>query len=273
MKGLPKRLLMVGISALYDAVRATYRLLRTQNNPTTWSPVVLTYHAIGQAEVPGFSAQMQELAALDTAVFPDEPARSGSRRPVAVTFDDGFQTVFDHAAPILAQHRIPATVFVPTGYLGTEPGWVAIADRPRLGIVASADTLSHTDPGRIKIGSHSVTHPHLNRLTGVALEEELASSRRRLEEIMGRPVGMLSLPYGSSSAAVLAAARAAGYDRVFANVPIRSSSREDGLAGRIDVSPHDWLFEFRLKRRGAYEWMALALPVKRRVLQFLGRST
>src|SRR5262245_58570517 len=36
------------------------------------------------------------------------------RKPICITFDDGYQCVSDYAAPILAELSWPATVFVPT---------------------------------------------------------------------------------------------------------------------------------------------------------------
>jgi len=43
---------------------------------------------------------------------------------VAVTFDDGFSDTYSRAFPILRRHRIPASVFVTTGYVDSrEPFW------------------------------------------------------------------------------------------------------------------------------------------------------
>lgn len=43
-----------------------------------------------------------------------------AERSVAVTFDDSFKNNLDVALPILKRHRIPATFFVATGFVGTD---------------------------------------------------------------------------------------------------------------------------------------------------------
>ncbi len=48
-----------------------------------------------------------------------EPASRGRNDVVAVTLDDGYGDVAEHALPVLAAMKVPATVFVPTGYIGT----------------------------------------------------------------------------------------------------------------------------------------------------------
>jgi len=49
-----------------------------------------------------------------------EPARRGARDVVAVTLDDGYADNAQRAFPVLAALRVPATVFVPSGFVGTE---------------------------------------------------------------------------------------------------------------------------------------------------------
>jgi peptidoglycan/xylan/chitin deacetylase (PgdA/CDA1 family) len=66
-------------------------------------------------------ARRREVVPLATAQrILGEPARRGARDVAAVTFDDGYADVVEHALPVLRALRVPATVFVPTGYPGTE---------------------------------------------------------------------------------------------------------------------------------------------------------
>ena len=265
-----KRMLALAISMAYFAVQEIHDAIRRlRSRPGEPPPlVVLTYHAVPESDAGQFEAQMRDLKALADQVFADGTGGCANARRAAVTFDDGFQSVFDNALPIMANLDIPATLFVPTGYLAGAPGWIPAVRRQRgsSGIVASAATLASSNSRLVKIGSHTVTHPHLPSQPGDALQAELAGSKRELEEITGAPVTILSFPYGSFDDRVLEAASAAGYRRLFANVPVMPRSQDGAqLVGRINVSPRDWRVEFRLKVRGAYDWMAVAVTAKRAI--------
>jgi peptidoglycan/xylan/chitin deacetylase (PgdA/CDA1 family) len=233
--------------------------------------VVLTYHGVSASDAAAFEWQMRHIQQRAIPVFADAPPTDGEKPVVAVTFDDAFQSVIDRALPVLEQCGIPATIFVPTGHMGQLAGWVhPESAKQRLGPVASREALQALKRRRVKIGSHSVTHPRLAALDDVRLHSELATSRSMLERITDSRVGMLALPYGSCSNRVITAAEHAGYDRVFANVPLARGTAAP-LVGRIDVSPRDWRLEFHLKMQGAYGWMAVAVPAKREMLRTFGR--
>ncbi len=267
-----QRLVKLAIACVYFAASRSIGRLFGWTSGT--GPVVLTYHSIHADEVTDFDRQMKYLKQRFRAVFADDSNAPGTQPAVAVTFDDALQNVFDLALPMLAKHEIPSTVFVPTGYMGVAPGWIDSAHNPQraAGIVASEETLRAIDSRLVRLGSHTVTHANLGGLDELRLSEELSRSKKALEELTGASIGMLSLPYGSWTQKVIATARREGYDRVFANVPVGRGGHLSHLISRIDVSPRDWTWEFRLKIQGAYEWMALAIPLKREVLRFLGKA-
>jgi peptidoglycan/xylan/chitin deacetylase (PgdA/CDA1 family) len=97
---------------------------RVDDNP--WDPYSLNVtpvHFAEQLEVLRTYANPVSLQSLVDGM------RSGNLVPrsVAVTFDDGYVGNLHHAKPILERRRIPATVFVVTGYLGREFWWDELA--------------------------------------------------------------------------------------------------------------------------------------------------
>lgn len=51
----------------------------------------------------------------------------------------------------------------------------------------------------VTIGAHSVSHASLSALTEAEQAHELGASRRRLEELLGKPVEVFSYPFGTRS--------------------------------------------------------------------------
>ena len=121
--------------------------------------------------------------------------RGGSDEPcVAVTFDDAFRNFHEVVWPILQEHAVPATLFVPTGFIdGTSPAPLTGVDLPpcswgQLRELASSDLIT--------IGSHTCTHPDLRRLDSRGLDAELRGSRARLEDELGVSIGSFCYPRG-----------------------------------------------------------------------------
>jgi peptidoglycan/xylan/chitin deacetylase (PgdA/CDA1 family) len=268
--GLAKRMVAVLVSLFYLAGVRLYAIVAGgRERPPARSAIVLTYHNIQSSEAGRFDWQMELIKRRARAVFADEAPVITDERVVAVTFDDGFQGVVSRGLPVMAKHGVPATLFVPSGYLGREAEWIApdIRAAGKVDPVVSADTLKSLDPCRVRIGSHTMTHPRLGEIGTELAHGELCGSRRQLEEILGMPVTMLSLPYGSFTPAVIEEAARCGYERVFANVPLAAPIPP--LLARVNASPADWTLEFRLKVEGAYGWLAYAIPAKRSLVRGL----
>lgn len=63
----------------------------------------------------------------------------------------------------------------------------------------------------IELGAHTVTHPVLSQLTHLEQVDEMRTSKRQLEEIVGRSVDSFSYPYGSYDTETIECAREAGF--------------------------------------------------------------
>jgi peptidoglycan/xylan/chitin deacetylase (PgdA/CDA1 family) len=72
-----------------------------------------------------YIARRRRVASLDELVDGLESGRELPRGSVVVTIDDGYRDALTVAAPILAEYRIPAVLYLATGYVErTENQWV-----------------------------------------------------------------------------------------------------------------------------------------------------
>ncbi|MEW6221005.1 MAG: polysaccharide deacetylase family protein [Thermodesulfobacteriota bacterium] len=142
-------------------------------------------------------------------------------RVLALTFDDGFQSDYSLAAPLMLDRGQSATFFITTSFVGTAGyvGWPAVRELAALGF---------------EVASHSHGHPFLSRLPTAALLADLRESRQRLEDAISRPVPGLALPFGDGSRRVFDAAWRAGYQYVATSMPGRNRPGQRVL-GRISV--------------------------------------
>lgn len=107
------------------------------------------------------------------------------RRPVAITFDDGAISQFEHAAPALRERGMTATFFVTTDWIG-QPGFM------------SWDQLRELAAMGMSVQSHTRSHPFLSELNADELMAELAGSKAALDEGLGQETTEISLPGGNA---------------------------------------------------------------------------
>jgi peptidoglycan/xylan/chitin deacetylase (PgdA/CDA1 family) len=255
MRKMVKRALELGLCRM--GVVALARRLRRHD------VLVLAYHnviaSVGEAargdrslhitqdrlhEQLGRLSRTHQFIPLDEVYGP-----TAGRARVAVTFDDAYLGAIRLGAAVLAELRIPATIFVAPGRLGGQHFWwdrlgwngpldprfreraltdlkgkerfvlnaasIPPSDEP-LPVEYATATAEELDAvlgmDGMALGSHSWSHPNLAELEAGELEEELGRPRAWLHDRYGdRVVDWLSYPYGRWSPSVVEAARRAGY--------------------------------------------------------------
>lgn len=254
---------------LVDRLRRT--TLKAFGQVSPGSAVILYYHAVPDELRARFAAQMDDVKRYAKPIYADNNhSLEPGNRYVAVTFEDGYQNVVDNAVPELAKREIPCTIFIVTDALGRVPNWIGYS--PALGgPIVSEENLKRLPSDLVKIGSHTLTHPILSRLTEAAARKEIVASRARLHDILKQEVDLLSFPYGAFNENIVQMSRQAGYRRVFTTLPYRAFRIADEyVVGRVKADPEDWVFEFRLKIAGAYRWLPFGFALKRKLFEGLG---
>lgn len=128
-------------------------------------------------------------------------------RPVALTFDDGYLSVYANALPILEERGMTATFFVGPAYVD----FLAFMDWDELRELAAR---GHT------VGAHGYEHVRTDALGAEQAERQLGASRRRLEEEIGAEVRLFAYPYGYYSERTMAQLAAYGYRGAVTSDPI-----------------------------------------------------
>ena len=166
---------------------------------------ILTYHSLDESgsvisvRPDVFARQMAALAASGVRVVRLGELLRTPGRAVALTFDDGFVNFAEAAAPVLARHKFPATVFLVTDYCGKRndwPGqWSSVPRWPLMGW----PQIRELSAAGIEFGAHTATHPDLARLDAAAAAREIEGPKGRIEDALGRPVESFAYPYGTAT--------------------------------------------------------------------------
>jgi peptidoglycan/xylan/chitin deacetylase (PgdA/CDA1 family) len=166
---------------------------------------VLTYHRFGEiARDPfcvrsiDFRRQMALLAEHGRIVSLTHIERLLSRKrdtdsdAILVTIDDGFRSVYTEALPILREYKIPAVAFVTIDSIGRARETTQSGDA-----YLTWDQIALLAEAGVTIGSHSLTHRSLGKMSRSEVEEEVARSREILRQRTGAAVEAFAYPYGT----------------------------------------------------------------------------
>lgn len=205
-----------------------------------------------------FERQLRELGRLGVATgglaeLEDVAAGRGGPPTAFLSFDDGWRDNFSTALPLLREQGARAFVFALPPLLddGAAFAWPEVAaDRERFPATMRSltwDQLGEMAEGGFEVGSHTLTHPHLQHLDGERLRQELADSRAAIRARLGR-CDTLAYPFGEWSPAVAAAAAECGYSFAF-TLPTAIGQRHATAHSipRINVDYRD--DEARLRRK------------------------
>lgn len=226
------------------------------------------YHEVAERSAPGFekytvtprafAAQMRWLAragysaiGLDAVLAQRARGTELPRRPVVLTFDDGFRSCVEWAVPVLQAYDFTATFYLVVGLMGQASRWLRASHGFELPLIDWPTARRLADAG-FHCGAHSMTHPHLQTLAPARCRYELVESRRIAEQELGREVGHLAYPFGSYDAPVRQMAADAGFRSACSVKLGRSPPDDDPLAlRRIPVSGRDTLLDFVCRLRTA----------------------
>jgi peptidoglycan/xylan/chitin deacetylase (PgdA/CDA1 family) len=231
---------------------------------------ILMYHALVEQTAPymadvhierqRFAEQMAWLASSGLPVRPLAEALASLRQPgaarpmVALTFDDGYHSLYTHARPLLAHYGFAATLFLTTGavgeasYDGQPPEFARSAprgDRP-----LTWAELRELIAAGWAIEAHGHSHRALAGLPPTELAAELSQSRAAIAQHLGHQATAYAYPYGSYDRHTLRALASTGYTAGFSvHTGLATPGSDWRRLPRIEVTAGEDLATFQQQVR------------------------
>lgn len=163
--------------------------------------VSFVYHRFGDTRFPStnisindFEKHLQYLKQegyqvlnLEDAVESFYKEEKVADKVIALTIDDGYQSFFSGALPLLRKYEFPATVFINTASVGNPDymDWDQIKKLPRYGI---------------QIGNHSHSHDHFVNSQDAEIVENFHEDLKKSHELFSQHLGYIptvyAYPYG-----------------------------------------------------------------------------
>ncbi len=161
-----------------------------------------------------FRRQMALLSVLGYSVIPlrklATPGERLPRKPIAITFDDGYVNFATNALPVLKSRGFAATVFLVANQIGGANRWDSDAGDVEEALMSRAEILECRKAG-IDFGSHTLDHADLPAASKEEAWRQIAGSKSNLEEDLGLDIDSFCYPYGRMDYDVRNMVERAGY--------------------------------------------------------------
>ncbi len=131
--------------------------------------------------------KMNDIKFVNPANFEEELKINKNKRKLLLTIDDGYQSFYDKAWPLLRESKIPFILFISTREVGKKGymSWDNIKEIEKYDFV--------------EIGNHSHSHDYLIDFTDDEIKNDLKKSINIFEKQLGKNSKFFSYPFGEYS--------------------------------------------------------------------------
>jgi peptidoglycan/xylan/chitin deacetylase (PgdA/CDA1 family) len=253
------RSILLAKNIIHLALYSLCRLFRQQKKIS-----ILLYHSIGlnnaQSNVnpKQFEIQMEYLrknynvVSLDKIIYFIKEGKSLPKKPVAITFDDGYYNVYQNAYPILKKYKLPATIFITTGYVQKQMP----LNQVQLSMLSWDEIKEMSDNG-VTMGAHTITHPNLEQVDLETAKKEILESKQEIEANIGKKVKYFSSPFGKENKEIARLVKSIGFDYAFGQLSSRGYIQRGVnllILNRTEIDSRVSFWMFKVKLSKAVDW-------------------
>lgn len=137
------------------------------------------------------------------------------KKPIILTFDDGYRDFYENAFPILKKYDAKATEFVITKVLGFSPylTWNQVKEMDKSKLIT--------------IGAHTRHHPNLPDISQKDIVDEIKGSKSDLEGQLKKQINWFAYPYGSYNSFIMETVKDAGFKGAASTVYGTNQSKDN----------------------------------------------
>ena len=236
--------------------------------------IILLYHAVGNGpqamQTKLFSEQMAWLKRYCNVMPLSELLRTPAEPDViqvAISFDDGYACLHDEVAPILEYFKMPAIVYLNTGWIDNVENQRRASD-PSIGHYAGEQFLIWSEVSNLvrqgwDIGSHGVEHINLTQQNSQVINFQLAQSKDTIERRIQKPCLHFAYTWGKHSKPLRTLVNQAKYHYAVAAHHTAISERDNLFAlPRMNIEKNYSMEDFIDIVMGKWDFMGFIHAVK-----------
>ena len=190
---------------------------------------------------------------FDFITFKDLANGVKAKKPIILTFDDGYEDNYLNLLPLLKKHQAKAVIYCLGDRSIQSNIWDEKLGEPRANLMNDSQIKECHDSGLIEIASHGLNHQHLPSLNEADADEEFKLSKKNLEQLINEKIVSFAYPYGDYGEREEVMAYEAGYDFAIGTVngPLKLTDNYYAIR-RIQIFPNEGKLGFWKKTSGFY---------------------
>ena len=174
--------------------------------------------------------------------------------PVAITFDDGYESLYKYAFPVAKKLKIPMSVFIITSRIGRKPQfneYLSLTEIRRMSDSGYFEFGSHSDDLHVDVMRIYNAFPKYDNPVAELVKRDLTLSFGKLKLITGKKPIAIAWPYGKYNSVITDIARDVGFKLHFtSNFGYNEIGGNPFAIKRIPVTARDNEFSVIRKVRG-----------------------
>ena len=183
------------------------------------NPLIFTYHSISSNFHVGLNSVHPNRFKEHVEFIANINNSTVESNHIKIAFDDGYESVYANAFPIMEEYSLKGIVFPISGYIGKTNDWDVTFGVNKTMHLTKSKLLTLSEHGW-EIGSHSHLHRSFKWMSNDEIKNDVVTSKRIIENITGKEVNSFCLPFGDYTRKAIEIIEEAGFINLFMQLPL-----------------------------------------------------